>query len=165
MSNEYMWQNIFNKNKDTEIHNILKKVPLFEGLSEKQLQKVIKYTHLREYNAGETIFKEKDLGLGVYIIKSGRINIHTTAHLMEKESTLAELKQGEFFGELALLDEIHRSATANAIEQLELLAFFRPDLLLISNNDPYLGNKLLMNIAKVLAERLRMTNKKLQKVK
>ena len=71
---------------------------------------------------------------------------------------LAELTKGDFFGELALLDEEPRSATAKAIESSNLIGFFRTDLLVLIKRYPDLGNKILLNLSRVLGERLRQTN-------
>jgi len=70
---------------------------------------------------------------------------------------LAVLNDGEFFGELSLLDSDTRSATAVATENSDLLAFLRPDLQSFSKRNPQIGNKILFNLAKVMAVRLRKT--------
>ena len=68
------------------------------------------------------------------------------------------------FGELALLDEEPRSATAIAKSPSKLIGFFRTDLLTLMSRDPKLGNKIMMDLSRVLGERLRQTNKELTKM-
>lgn len=162
---DYIWNNIFKSTKEKEIQNILKEITLFNNLNRKQINKLAKHTHLREYKAGEMIFKEKDPGLGIYVIKKGAVKVVSSHNLLGKEKVLAELSIGDFFGELALVDEVPRSATTIATKDSILIAFFRPDLLSLCNMDPYLGNKILMELGKVIAKRLRKTNDELQKVK
>ena len=70
---------------------------------------------------------------------------------------------GEFFGELSLLDSDTRSATAIATEDSDLLAFLRPDLQSFSKRSPQTGNKILFNLAKVMAARLRKTSEQVSK--
>ena len=67
------------------------------------------------------------------------------------------LKNGEFFGELALLDESPRSATATAGEKTQILGFFRPDFLNLLSTEPKLGAKVLLKLSQILAMRLRTT--------
>ena len=71
----------------------------------------------------------------------------------------ATLGKNNFFGEMALLDEEPRSAIAEASEPSTLIGFFRPDLMTLVSRFPELGNKILINLSKVLAERLRESNK------
>ena len=96
----------------------------------------------------------------MYVIIDGSVKIidHDT------DTVFASLLNDDFFGELALLDEEPRSATAVAEEPSELVGFFRTDLLTLMERDPVLGNKILMNLSRVLGERLRKTNEELAKV-
>ena len=74
-------------------------------------------------------------------------------------------RSGDFFGELALLDEEPRSASAICTVHSRLIGFFRTDLLTLINRYPELGNKILLNLSRVLGERLRETNKNIIKSK
>ncbi|MCK4448175.1 MAG: cyclic nucleotide-binding domain-containing protein, partial [Candidatus Marinimicrobia bacterium] len=65
---------------------------------------------------------------------------------------------GDFFGELSLLDEEVRSASAIAKDHSTLLGFLRPDLFSLLERNPELGNKILLNLARVIGARLRKTN-------
>jgi CRP-like cAMP-binding protein len=77
---------------------------------------------------------------------------------------LAELETGDFFGEMALLGDTMRSATAIARERSELIGFFHPDLEEIINLHPHIGAKIAMGLSKTLAERLRYTNGRLREI-
>ena len=74
------------------------------------------------------------------------------------ENILAELEEGDFFGELALFDDEARSANAIATKDSELLGFFTQDLMVLQERNPVLGQKILFNLGGVLGQRLRGTN-------
>ena len=157
-----LWENIFRKTRDEEedLATILKRIPLFNNVNKQGLKKLEKIVHQRSYRRDETIFKQHELGLGMYIIRSGSVNIvyersDGTTH------QLAHLEHGDFFGEIALLIESPRSASAIASEPSELIGLFRPDLLDLVERDPRLGVKIILPLSLLLAERLKQTNEAL----
>jgi CRP-like cAMP-binding protein len=78
---------------------------------------------------------------------------------------LALLGEGDFFGELALLDESPRSANAICKSDCTLIGFFRPDLFELIDKKNTLGIKIVLKLAEIVAQRLRQTDKELSKVK
>ncbi len=153
------WTNIFNRWNTTENETVLtlKQVPVFRGLTKREYREVEKLIHERTYKPEETVFKENAPGEGMYIILSGKVEICMNGSDPNK-NILAELGNGEFFGELSLLDDDIRSATAVSVDHSRLLGFFRPDLFSLLERNPELGNKLLLNLARVIGKRLRKTN-------
>ncbi len=132
-------------------------MPVFADLSRRELREVERIIHQRDYAVGEAIFQMGDPGLGMYIIIRGQVQIandEDPANLV----VYSEMGDGDFFGDLALVDESDRSASALATTETRLLAFFRPELRDIITRLPALGNKILLNLAKVTAKRLRATN-------
>jgi len=93
----------------------------------------------------------------MYIILSGGVEIAIGIRAGEKK-VLAQLGEGDFFGELSLLDTENRSASAIATDHTQLLVFSQPDLLSLLERNPVLGNKILLNLARVISARLRKTN-------
>lgn len=158
-----LWRNVFKKNDDQHQTTLalLKKVPIFTGMRKSELREFAKIMHIRRYAEGETIFYEGEPGVGMYIIQEGKISIfrEVTGSIDEE---LAQLAHGEFFGELALLDESPRSAAAKACEDSEVIGLFRPDLIDLIERKPRLGNKLLFELARLIGERLKHTNEELQ---
>lgn len=154
-----MWDNIFRRQdkKLSETALALSNVLVFNGLSRKELREVENIIHRREYQAGEAIFHQGDPGLGMYIIIQGRVQIVNNQD-PDNPILYSELGDGDFFGDLALVDEADRSATALASADTRIIAFFRPELKDILTRFPSLGNKILMNLVKVTAQRLRKTN-------
>ena len=152
---EAIYKNFFRDNNNSDpILKALEKVLIFENLSDKELKNIAQLTHEREYKSTEYVFKKHAPAEGMYVILEGNIEIKDP----ESEKIFAKLHSGDFFGELALLDEEPRSATAKAIKPSKLIGFFRTDLLVLIKRYPDLGNKILLNLSRVLGERLRQTN-------
>lgn len=160
---ENIWNNIFRKERThkDEIEAILYKIPLFQDLNRKELALIKRILHKREYKSGEVVFHQGDTGLGMYIIVRGTVNIVCGP----ESNLLTELKEGDFFGELALLDDSPRSATAITKEPSMLLGFFKPELLDIITRNPKLGCKVLFKLAWIIGERLKRTNEQLNELK
>jgi CRP-like cAMP-binding protein len=163
MGIDAFWGNIFTANKTKDTLNILKNIPVFEELKPLELNKLTKILHHREYMQNEIVFREKEPGAGMYIVKSGQIKIILNS-LKGEECELARLEKGDFFGEIALIDESPRSATAVALEETELLCFFRADLVNLIDRDPVLSSKILLHLASIVGQRLRQTNKELKRL-
>ncbi len=162
MSSKSLWHNIFRqREEDGDVTRILARVPIFQGLKRSELAFVRNLIHLRKYQPGEVIFMEGQPGTGMYLILSGEARI-TLNYQSENPIDLATLKEGDFFGEISLLDESPRSATAVAVGPTELAGFFRSDLMDLVEKSPGLGVKVVLALAEVLGERLRATNKELR---
>ena len=155
-----LYQNYFKKNDHTDpILKALENVPIFEHLTDKELSEVARLTHERTYKKDEHIFKKLAPAEGMYVILDGEVKITDS----DTETIFASLQSDDFFGELALLDEEPRSASAIATIPSRLIGFFRTDLLTLMKRSPDLGNKILLNLSRVLGERLRRTNQELAK--
>ena len=165
MENPIWGDGIFKKKKkEDDIFTLLKKVPIFSDLTPKELAEVEKIVHQRRYKKSETIIHDGDPGLGMYIIVSGSVEIVEEDETAGKK-TLAKLSDGSFFGDMALLDEEPRSASAIALVDSDIMGFFRPDFLDLIYRKPKLGIKVLLALARVIGERLRHTNELLAKIK
>jgi CRP-like cAMP-binding protein len=99
--------------------------------------------------AGEVIFKESDEARQLFVIKSGAVIIQSG------NRKLAELSTNEIFGEMALIDDAPRSATAVAKTDVELVPISEKQFLFLVSQTPFFALKVM----RVLARRLRMTNK------
>ncbi|HUL00895.1 MAG TPA: cyclic nucleotide-binding domain-containing protein [Nitrospirota bacterium] len=139
---------------------LLKKIPLFESLTEVELREIEKIC-IRETHAKETImFFEGDPGNRCYIIIKGEVRISKFIPNIGEEA-LAVLKPGEYFGEMALIDNFPRSAHAIANSDIELLAITKAGLDKVLNADREMGYKLLWAFIRTLSKRLRETNEKI----
>ncbi len=159
-----LWGNIFKgrNGADRDATRLLKEIPLFSGLRKGELREVERLVHRRLYKEGEVVFWEGEPGVGIYIIQQGEVGIYKEyAKAGQKE--LARLHPGDFFGEMALLDDDSRSATAVASGETCLFGLIHPDLFDLIERKPQLGVKLLSSLANILARRLRLTNQDLQR--
>ena len=97
----------------------LSRVSLFRRLDAAELEKLALDVDQVTFKAGDTIFNENDHGDALYVVDSGSVRIWVLDEDVNPV-TLAELQQGEFFGELAVLDRGPRSTNATAISDIEL---------------------------------------------
>jgi CRP-like cAMP-binding protein len=161
-----LWKNIFSQRVIHEgtTEEVLSKVPAFANLSPRELKEVAAIVHKREYRTGEPVFYQGDPGLGMYIVQDGEVSI-TILGKDGNERELAVFSDGDFFGELALLDESPRSANAICKADCTLIGFFRPDLFELIEKKNTLGIKIVLKLAEIVGQRLRQTDKELSKVK
>jgi CRP-like cAMP-binding protein len=123
----------------------LVKVPLFKDLPARQLESVCRSVRERVYEPGVVIVKQGDPGLGFFLITQGRVEVtHDNHHVRE-------LGPGEFFGEMALMEERPRSATVTAKERTTCLQLVRWDFRALLKENPDLAVKML----EVVVQRLR----------
>lgn len=161
-----LWRNLFSQRviREGTIEEVLSKVPAFANLAPRELKEVAAIVHKREYRSGEPVFYQGDPGLGMYIVKDGEVSIVIQGK-DGNERELAVFGDGDFFGELALLDESPRSANAVCKTECTLIGFFRPDLFELIEKNTTLGIKIVLKLAEIVAQRLRHTDKELSKVK
>jgi CRP/FNR family cyclic AMP-dependent transcriptional regulator len=143
------------RGEEGDIIPVLRTVPIFEGLGFSDLKKIELIVHERTFMPNEIIFHERQPGAGMYIIKKGLIKLTKTVN--GEKVKIGELTDGEFFGEMSLLEDYPRSAEAAAMEKTEALGIFRPDLFDLIESNPKLGSKILLKLSQRLANRLRET--------
>ncbi|MBI5101990.1 MAG: cyclic nucleotide-binding domain-containing protein [Nitrospirae bacterium] len=158
-----LWINIFRHRTDEEdtIMKLMMKIPIFDGLNSRELAQIERILHQRDFVKDEVIFFQGDPGLGMYIIVNGDIDI-----ISEPEKhVLAELHVGDFLGELSLLDESPRTATAVAKTPSRLLCLFQSDLYDLIDRNPRLGVKIMVQLARTIGARLKKTNEHVNEIK
>lgn len=138
----------------------LRKINLFSAMSERALGEVAALSGTEEYRAGKIIFKENDPGDCFYFILNGAVRISKFIPGMGEEA-LAILKEGDYFGEMALLDDEPRSAAAIADCSCLLSVIRKGDFHDLLKNDHRLQEEILWNMVGTLARRLRETNAKM----
>ena len=148
----------------------LKHAPLFKDLSHRDLRYLSQFIYERHFEAGESIFGLGERGLGVYLILEGRVSIRSLTPdapgddpTPRTEPEMAQLGEGSFFGELALVEPDHlRTTQAVALEATRLAGLFQPDLNEIVERKPSVGAKILLRLGQVLARRLIETHDRLK---
>jgi CRP-like cAMP-binding protein len=132
---------------------LLAQVPLFYLLEPEHLRELAGKLAHRSYQRGDVIFQKGDSGTTMYVIKGGQVKVSTVSP-QGAEVVLANLTDGDFFGELSLLDGSPRSATVTATATTHTLTLRRIDFLDIAHRRPELAVSMLA----ALSKRLRHTN-------
>ena len=143
-----------------EIKRALKNSKIFKDLPDDAIDYISNYVNLREFKKGRIIFFEGDKGKILYIIKSGKIAVIKKGG-GGKENVIAVLSEGEFIGEMALIEETERSATCKAEEDTQLLLFTKRAFDEIIEKNPRIACIILKEIARVLSSRLKETTEKI----
>lgn len=148
------WNNIFKPQprQESQIIEILRDLPLFAEMNNDELIEFRKILHFRNFKTNEPIFWEGDPGVGMYIILEGIITVCRISAEKGRE-VLAELRAGDFFGEIALIDDGPRPATCIVKESAKIAGLFRPDLVALIEKKPRLGNKFLFRFASLIGKR------------
>jgi CRP/FNR family transcriptional regulator len=139
-----------------EMIALLHGVPAFSALAEEDLGQVVDVIVPRSFGAGEVVFREGDEGDTCYIVRLGQARA-VREHSDGRSITLATFGRGEIFGELAMFDDEHRSATVEAVEETEAMAILGTDMRRLLRAHPDIAVKMLGG----LARRLRETNERL----
>jgi CRP-like cAMP-binding protein len=150
--------NVFNRLYDEAILaklGFLKGIKLFEGIKKRQLIHVLESLQERTYLKGETIFTQGDIGRALFIVFSGKIALSRSEPGSEKSEVIAEVHPGEFFGEMALLEEMPRTATAYALENTKVFMLFKIRMESLLYSRPEIGVTIASHLAKILSARLR----------
>jgi len=157
MKSSALWVNPLKKVPlDIKIElKFLSSVPIFDSLSHRQLEKIHKLIHIREFDEGDIIFRQGDPGVGMYIVRNGQVDVYNEYSDFTRRK-ITVLKPGDFFGEISLLNDSCRSATVVAPQKTILLGLFRPDLLSVMDSDPKLGLRFIYRLSQIVAERLRL---------
>ena len=138
-----------------EMELFLSKVPLFSGLSPEERKAVASTTMLRRFAENQTIVQEEDSGnQSFFLIVSGTVNVVVFTS-EGKQTVLATLRKGDFFGEMALLDGEPRSASVIAAEECGLLMIYRRNFMNILRKYPDIAIQMLGQISR----RLRKANR------
>lgn len=131
---------------------LLKGIPLFSDMSPEHLAPLVTMLQRRRYRKGQTILRQGDEGDSLFVIVSGRVRIYTLSP-EGHELSLTICDQGDFFGEMAMLDGEPRSANAEAMEPTEVLVLHRRAF-----RNHLLSNPLAaVHIIETLSQRLRRT--------
>ena len=168
---DFIWDNLFRgSRKEKTLRQKLKGNFLFQDLSMLQLSLLERIVNVRSYRPGENIFRQGDVGVGMYIISSGLVNIYVEeieSKTGEIQTThVTQLEPGDFFGDLALVEENgRRTASAVAHKEVTLIGFFKSDLMEIASRNSSAGVKILMRLGEVLGQRLIETTAKITELR
>ena len=140
----------------------IKKMPLFEGMTDQEAAFIIPHLKVENYSTGDTVFKENSDGDKFFIILEGRVRI--SKEVNDKPKTLAILSAGDFFGEIALIDRGPRSASAAVLEHTQLVSMTEGAFKTLVNQNGTSAAKFLQALLLVFCKRIRNTNEHLRDV-
>ena len=137
----------------------LKSVPIFSELNDDTLTKLAKSGSIQSFTKDSIILSEMEAGSALFVIISGKVKIsRISTEEDDKEVILSILNPADFFGEMALLDGLTRSATATAMEDSKIFLLQRNDFLELLNTHPEVSISLLQE----LTQRLRAAGMKIK---
>lgn len=131
----------------------LRQIPLFSLLDDHERANLLTHADITQHPANTVIFSAGEAGGVMYVIEEGRVEIYLRDAANER-LTVAVMGPGEIFGELSLLDNLPRSASAKALEDTRLIAFTRDDLLALVTAHPDSA----LDMMTMLGQRIRNTS-------
>src|SRR4051794_17618775 len=137
---------------------LLARVSLFADLSERDLEQLAQVAVPRSYESGEAVFREGASGDTCYVVREGSVRV-TRRHSDGRVITLAELRSGDIFGELAMFGGETRSASVEALERTRAHAILSGDMRRIMLQHAEIAVKMLEG----LADRLRQANERISR--
>jgi CRP/FNR family cyclic AMP-dependent transcriptional regulator len=142
---------------------VISRSPLFEMLSNQELEYVSELSRPRKLSTGQVVFEEGELGDSLYVIVSGEVEV-LRRDAGGEQKAIAVLNPSEFFGEMSLIDKEYRSATIRARTDAELLQLTAENLTTFTTFRKQYRDGftfVVINIARVLSSRLREANTRL----
>lgn len=139
-----------------DVHD-LKMIPLFSELGETEIKEIMAMSVRQTYKKDNMVLIEEEVGSTMFVILNGRVKISRISD-EGREVILSILVDGDFFGEMAILDGQTRSANAVTLEETELLIIRRENFLQILHNYPQVS----INLLKELAHRLRRSDSQIK---
>jgi len=138
------------------VRPVLSGIAIWGGVTDEQRDKIFKRLELGVFNEGEYVFQKGDEPSHIYIVKSGKIGLL----ISDKDVTIKKkvLEAGECFGEASLMAMQRHTTSAVALEKSEVVVLSRQALLQLRSEDAQLFALLMMNIARELARRLKLTD-------
>ena len=133
---------------------VLSAVPIFQKLPQADLEVLLTLWKPRTLREGEVLFRRGDAGSSMYIIEDGSIEITVPALNLRRQLRVAVLHDGEFLGELALVDGLPRTATARALEECKLIEMQRVEFMEFLMQRPAVA----ISMVSVIGQRLRETD-------
>ena len=128
----------------------VERVRLFKGLTPREVEDILHCGKIIHFREGQIVFHEGMLGSNMFIVLSGKVAIY------KKRRLIARCEIGDAFGEMAVLNDRPRSATATAVGDVKLFTIDDLELKQVLHRD--VGEKLLLNVIHVLSERLENAN-------
>ena len=143
-----------------EIHSLMAKTPLFSGLDIDETRRLGAFMYVYEAPPGVTMISEGEAGDFMMLLMTGMIDV-LRRNRYNYPSRIAVAHAGHALGEMSMFDGEPRFASCVTLEYARIAVLTRDALMLVLNDEPKLGNKILLKLVQLLSERLRQTSAKL----
>jgi signal-transduction protein with cAMP-binding, CBS, and nucleotidyltransferase domain len=143
-----------------EIHALMARTPLFSGLDIDETRKLGAFMYVYEAPAGVTLITEGEAGDFMMLLMTGMIDV-LRRNRYNYPSRIAVAHGGHALGEMSMFDGEPRFASCVTLEYSRIAVLTRDALMLVLNDEPKLGNKILLKLVQLLSDRLRQTSAKL----
>lgn len=144
---------------------VLRKFPLFKGLTDDELGRIAALCQEEVYEAGAIIFEEGDAAEYLYIVEEGEVALEMELELRPyaspKQTTIEVVTKGEAFGWSALVEPHILTLSARCLERAKVIAIKGTDLLNLFDSEPHIGHRVMRRVTQIVASRLRDTRQKL----
>lgn len=144
----------------SELTDFISNVPLFENLCRVEIETVSSHFQRQHLEPGETLFNQWDRAERVYFVESGTLEV-LTKNGPDNYDAVATLGRGRSIGEMCLIDNFPRSATARAKTETTVVVFTQTSFERLMSDDRELGIKILKGLARLMAQNLRKTSSRL----
>jgi len=148
---------------DTDIA-ALKDIALFRNLTPEKIRRILDILHKVTFSANEIIMREGDTGDTMYIVLEGTVEVAKSLVIDDTDNeksgenkvfTRLDGKQRAVFGEMALLEELKRTASVKAVTDCVMYEMKKDDFMKVAEEDYELGYRILLNLARIVSTRLR----------
>ncbi|UCE32231.1 MAG: cyclic nucleotide-binding domain-containing protein [Burkholderiales bacterium] len=143
-----------------QIHQMMARTPLFSGLDIDETRKLGAFMYVYEAPAGVTVIKEGEAGDFMMLLIDGMIDV-LRRNRYNFPSRVAVAHAGHALGEMSMFDGEPRFASCVTLETCSIAVLTRDAVLLVLQDEPRLGNKIMLKLVQLLSERLRQTTAKL----
>jgi RimJ/RimL family protein N-acetyltransferase len=147
-----------------EITEITRKSDIFQGLSDGELSQLAHICKMVSYPAGQTICSEGECGSEIFVLAEGKASVLAKGS-NKKSSKIAQIGQGEIFGEMAIIEDLPRTATLITDVDSKLVVIEKTEFENLMNKNCHLGKVVMKNIALGLSQKLRRNKKTSKAVK
>ena len=146
------------------VSHLIRGCPIFKELYDEEIERIVSHCSVSQFENGETIALEGEEGRELFLLLSGKADVFKSL-ADGKWLKIASLKRGDAFGEAVLLEEQTRSASVIANGKCDVLAVNVDDVFALFEKDPKIFSILILNIARVLAQRLRASSNAISSIR
>ncbi len=140
----------------TSLYNLIQVNPIFRNINRYEFSVIENYLFFKGLEVNEILFNEGEQGGFMAFVVAGQLEVFI--HFPDSTKRLAIKKAGDSLGEMAVIDDLSRSASARALERTGLIILSKHDFELILTNHPKIGIKILKGLASILSLQLRKAN-------